>query len=683
MTTATSHQKTFTPARIVALALITIVLSGLAYLRLASAPDAFSVPAGAKAGDIILEPCTYATEDGDYAADCGALVVPESRSNPQSRLIALPVTRIRALSENPGEPLFRFDGGPGGTNMEFSKANRFAVDRDVVLVGFRGVDGSSVLDCPEVSSAVSRSRDRLSNEMFRAYTDGLRSCAQRLTGDGADVTSYGLTQQVDDMEAARVALGYGRIDLLSESAGTRAAMIYSWRHPQSIHRSVMIGVNPPGHYLFDAATTDRQLARYTELCTADDACRRRTDDLAASMRKTVSDPPDRWGPLSINKANARIGPMFGLFETTSSAAPLSAPMMLDTFLSAAEGDASGLWLLSLIGDVVYPEMFTWGQWAAVGVIDADTAKAYFGAGGDKGSILGNTTASFFWGGGGLADAWPVNPDDAAYRKVRPSEVQTLLISGELDFSTPAEAATRELLPFLRNGHQVVLPGVGHTLSFYDHDPEGGTRLINTYLSTGRVDRSLYKAVPVDFTPGSTLTGMAKRIVGIMVALGLLTVVSLALMALRVHRRGQFGRVASVALRSVYAIVLGLGGWLLGVLVVLMALPGVSIFGQGLAVLGVGVPVALGVYWAWVHRDWSATAKRAGFAGVLGAGLAGAWLGFHTTTGLFALATAIAGAVAVANLAAIVFQIAWSATAATDDSSASVSSPTPLTATARS
>ena len=58
------------------------------------------------------------------------------------------------------------------------------------------------------------------------------------------------------MEAARTALGYSRIDLLSESAGTRTAIIYSWRYPDSIHRSVMVGVNPPGHFLYYPGTTD-------------------------------------------------------------------------------------------------------------------------------------------------------------------------------------------------------------------------------------------------------------------------------------------------------------------------------------------------------------------------------------------------------------------------------------------
>ena len=143
------------------------------------------------------------------------------------------------------------------TNMEFRQASRFADEHDVVLVGYRGVDGSSVLDCPEVESALKHSTDLLGEGSFRAYAGAFRACADRLTDDGVDLAGYSLAQRVDDLEAVRIALGYGRIDLVSESVGTRTAMIYSWRYPSSIHRSVMIGVNPPGHFIWDAQDDGR------------------------------------------------------------------------------------------------------------------------------------------------------------------------------------------------------------------------------------------------------------------------------------------------------------------------------------------------------------------------------------------------------------------------------------------
>src|SRR5206468_1687516 len=101
-----------------------------------------------------------------YAADCGTLAVPENRHDPRSRLIALPVTRIRSRSSHPGDPVFRLQGGPGISNTDFSVASRFADHHDVVLVGYRGVDGSSVLNCPEVTSALSRASDMGSRKAF-------------------------------------------------------------------------------------------------------------------------------------------------------------------------------------------------------------------------------------------------------------------------------------------------------------------------------------------------------------------------------------------------------------------------------------------------------------------------------------------------------------------------------------
>ena len=106
-------KRAFTTARIVALVVIGLVVLALGYVHVSSGDDAVSVPSGAKAGDLILDDCHYGTEHGNYAADCGTLVVPENRHKADSRLIAVPVTRIRARSADPAEPIFRLQGGPG------------------------------------------------------------------------------------------------------------------------------------------------------------------------------------------------------------------------------------------------------------------------------------------------------------------------------------------------------------------------------------------------------------------------------------------------------------------------------------------------------------------------------------------------------------------------------------------
>jgi hypothetical protein len=204
----------------------------------------------------------------------------------------------------------------------------------------------------------------------------------------------------------------------------------------------------------------------------------------------------------------------------------------------------------------------------------------------------------------------------------------------------------------------VLAGLGHTTSFWTEQPEAGSRLINTFFDSGRVDDSLYEPMSVDFTPEVTQTALAKGIAGAMVGLALLTVLSLLWMARRVHKRGGFGRKSGATLRSLYPIVLGLGGWFLGVLIVITTRPGVPLDDELLSAFSVGVPVGLGIYLAWVNRDSSARTKATGFAAAAGGALVGAWLGFNVTEGLLALITTIVGASVGANLTLLALDIAW-------------------------
>ena len=650
-----SARTIFTPARLVALALIALLVWALVAMRTGGESAALAVPDGAQAGDLSLEPCEVETGSGPRQAECGTLVVPETRGDPQSRLLALPVVRVPARTDAPREPVFFLTGGPGESNIEFASefADRYIENRDFVAIGYRGAEGSVQLDCPEVASALKHSTDMVSDEFFAAYADGYRSCAARLTSKGVDLASYGLVQQVDDMEAARVALGYDQINLLSESAGTRTAMIYAWRYPESIHRSVMVAVNPPGAFLLDAEKTDQQIDRYSDLCAKDNSCRGRTDDLAATMSRMSADIPDRWLFLPIKEDNVRVVSLFGLIDTTAAASPTPAGTTVDAWLAAAEGDASGLWLTSALGDLLFPEMFIWGQYAGAGMLDAQAARDYFADGTGDVENLGRSVTAFTWGGGELADAWPAAPDEGEYRRMRTSQVETLLVGGELDPMTPPQVATKQLLPYLPNGHQVVLPGFGHTLSVLMEQPEAGNRLINTFFDSGKVDDSVYVPAVVDFTPSMTFGTLAKIVVGGMLGLVALTALSLLALARRVRTRGHIKPKAAAVLRSIFPMVLGLGGWVLGALVVLTAMPGVRIDNELLIVLSVGAPIGLGFYLAWVDRDWSASTKRAGRAATVAGTFAGAWLGFHAPTSVeVVVITTIAGAVAGANLALI-------------------------------
>jgi pimeloyl-ACP methyl ester carboxylesterase len=654
--------RAFTWARIVALVVIGVMLLGLTYIGFASGDAAVSVPQGAHAGQLTMHPCTYSTEKGGYRADCGTLVVPENRADPRSRLIALPVTRILARSSHPLAPIFHLNGGPGITNMTFPQANRLAAQHDVVMVGYRGVDGSSVLNCPEVTAALQSSADYLGKASLSAYSQAFASCAQRLERSGVDLAGYTLAEQADDIEAARVAIGYKRIDLLSESAGTRLGMIYAWRYPNSVDRSVLVGVNPPGNFIYSGAEIDHGIERYSALCAQQPACRARTKDLAASVQHTAAHMPSSWYSLPIKPGNVLVGTFLGLTEATGS--PLTGPMTLNSWISAAQGDPSGLWFLSAMANLVLPQSFVWGEFASIGLADAHPVERYFSSGADRGSIIGNPLGEFLWGAGGMAHAWPANPGENQYTSVQNSNVPTLLIGGTLDFETPAQNATKELLPHLSNGHQVILSGLGHVDDFDAYEPSASTQLLTTFYATGQVDTSRYTPNEVSFATPDTQAAIAKKILATMIGVALVAVIWLVVLAIRIRRRGGTGRKTGAWIRSAGPIVFGLGGWCLGALLVLRfwLWPSGPLDDQLLAVVSIAWPIWLGIYAGWVRTD-TPKAMRAKGIGAAGVGaVVGSALGFHVTSGGIALITTIIGAAAVSNLSLLVLDI-WTERAA--------------------
>jgi hypothetical protein len=263
-----------------------------------------------------------------------------------------------------------------------------------------------------------------------------------------------------------------------------------------------------------------------------------------------------------------------------------------------------------------------------------------------------------WDGGRLLDAWPSNPDENEYTRVQDSNVETLLIGGNVDFATPPQNATRELLPHLENGKQVVVSDLGHADDFWPYQPAASARLINTFLDTGKVDTSLYKHNAIDFKVGFTQGDLAKAVLGVLLGFGALTVLSLLWMSVRLRRQTSFGRKGNAAFRSLYALLLGIGGWCVGTLVVLTALPTVPLDDQVLAVVSGGLPVALAVYCGWLKPESLPAIKIVGLCAALSAAILGAWLGFHAPVNpLLGLITASVGAVAAANLGLTVLDVA--------------------------
>jgi pimeloyl-ACP methyl ester carboxylesterase len=491
-----------------------------------------TIPGGAKVGDILLKHCVFKTKTAIYSADCGTLIVSESWGKGESCLISLPIIQVHCLTKKPSEPIFYLAGGPGQTNMQFKPPDDLLANHDFVLVGYRGVDGSSKLDCPEVNRAIKgKGRDLLSDPSLLNLSKAYRECATRLQSEGINLDAYTMLDVIQDIETARAALGYDRINLLSQSYGTRIAQIYAYQHPKTIHRSVMVGVNPPGRFVWEPSTIDQQIEYYSRLWSQDSLCRFRTSDLTQTMRNVLQNMPNHWLVFPIDPGKVKLITFALLYHRNTAA------KVFDTYVAADKGDPSGLALMTLAYDFMFPRMITWGDLAAKAIsADIDSTRNYAIEMDPPNSILGSPFSKLLWS---LAD-WPTASIPDEYRKVQRSSVPTLLLSGSIDFSTPAEYATNQLLPQLENGKQVILAEMGHTHDIWNVQHPAAVRLVTSFFDSNVADDSLFTYSPMDFNVSWGFPIIAKIVLGF-VFFAILSIMFLFRAIIRRIRRLKSGK----------------------------------------------------------------------------------------------------------------------------------------------
>ncbi len=533
---------TFRKYRIPLLILLVIVAGGLLLAaRGQKAPPApIVVPEGAKSGDLTgLKDCPYQQEGSKtvFAAQCATLSVAENRDVAGSRLIALPVVRIPASGPNPEEPVFWLVGGPGGTNLSWTPPDWILEKHDVVLVGYRGVDGSAVLACPEVGRSLKAHLgvDLWSAQARSEQSAAVKQCAARLQASGVDLSGYTIPEVVQDMEAARKGLGYERTDLFSESYGTRVAQIYAYMHPESLRRVVQIGVNTPGHFLYDPAVIDKMIEDLGKLCAKDAYCSSRTDDLARTISDVNHNMPTRWLFFNIDPDSVRLGTQFMLYSD----ADIST--IVDVYLAAGQGDASGLAMGNLMAKLFVPaDTWIYGDiYSKGGSADLDKYRGIESTSlGDH--ILGAPHTELVFP---MASEWPIELIPQQLRGFQESDVEMLLVNGTVDFSTPP-TALEEAKPYWHRAQMVLLPEFSHVGDEYTLQQGAFERLITSYLDTGVGDASLYVYQPLSFKPAMSMVTLAKVLAAAVIIVPVVLVLVVVLIVRRIHRP------KSVAARSI-------------------------------------------------------------------------------------------------------------------------------------
>lgn len=497
------------PVPAVTWALAVVAIAAPALAQVPSFPPEEEL-AGRSAGELVAHPGKY----GEHDADWGIIFVPENRSEPDSGLIRLPVVRQRARAAATAEPLFTLVGGPGSSNIWGSGDHppQFFTHNDLVRVGYRGIDGGAKLRCPEFTRALLVERP-LSAENIALAREALRDCRDRLAGEGVDIDAYNLLEVVDDIEAVRKALGYEKIDFLAVSWGTQIATTYCQRYPANVHRMLMIGAGgrARGFDLWEPEIIDRKLRRYGELWQADPEAVARTPDIIRTIEKVLRALPGEWRGVRIDPDKVRLSAWYMLKEAKGAA------QVLDAFAAAEQGDLGGLAVLSWGYDTELKKELAWeygsyhGEFfSKVMSTGLDPARDWVAEMDPPGSILGSPAAKLLWGTASRG-GWPMRVIAPEYCRNDSTEVEALVLMGNLDFSSPHEYVRDELMPYLKRGRLVVLSEMGHTdVARLQH--EAFYHLASRFFAEGAVDTSRFVYKKIDFTPAETLSAYAREVI---------------------------------------------------------------------------------------------------------------------------------------------------------------------------
>jgi pimeloyl-ACP methyl ester carboxylesterase len=434
----------------------------LAAVLLSGAPSASGAPPST-AVRLVRCQLSHPVASARVSARCGTLEVLEDPTRPAGRKISLRIAVLPAGSASAKpDPVFVLAGGPGQSITEtypriapaFDRLNR---ERDIVLVDQRGSGGSGPLACPKLGRA-DRDAELLPTEAGRAAG----ACARSLQ---ADLTRFGTADFVRDLDAARAALGYEKVNLVGFSYGTRAALAYARTHPDRARTLVLDGVAPFQMNIgsdFDR-DSERALGLLFQRCSGEPACRERYPRLEKEFRdlltrldtkpeKVRARHPVTGEPLDVTVDGDAVRQVVLAFLYQPETSALLPPLLLQ----ARDGDLAPIAAQGILA--VTDIQAGMSRPLQLSVLCSEDVPFFTDpAPGAPSTFLGNGAREAFRT---LCEEWPRAPLDPSFHESPRIEVPALLLSGDADPVTPPRWAdlAAASLPASR---RITVPGQGH------------------------------------------------------------------------------------------------------------------------------------------------------------------------------------------------------------------------------
>lgn len=414
-----------------------------------------------------LDECRIADVSGTrtIAARCGHFEVAEDPTDPGGKAIDLFVAVIPALkSRAERDPFTVIAGGPGQASSEFyvsyqSLFARIQRNHDILLVDQRGTGQSNPLDCREPDAL---SASDWTPESIRANT---LECLDQLKGDPRFYTT---SIAVQDLDAVREALGYGRLNIYGVSYGTRVGLHYLRRYPGSVRTLVLDGVVPADLALGPgiALVAQDALDMVFERCETSETC----SESFPRLRETFSALHARLSEASVEVAlpdpfSAEAASLeFGAMELAGairllSYSPDTVSLMPLLVSQAFDGNYVPLTAQAMMVSRGLSEQLSHGMHNAV-VCTEDVpfftaeqldAKAL------RRTYIGTLQVDALRE---ICQMWPEGVRDEDFKTPVVSDAPVLLFSGSADPVTPPKYGDRAEAS-LSNARHIVIEGQGH------------------------------------------------------------------------------------------------------------------------------------------------------------------------------------------------------------------------------
>lgn len=446
------------------------------------------------AGQLETIDSVFVSQAGDTVqAQYGYLWVPENRSNPEGRLIRLGFVRFPSTAAEPGPPIIYLAGGPGGSGIDAAWGSRFPLFMqlrqagDVIALAQRGTRGS----IPHLACQypwVYPLEQALTRETFLESTlEWSQLCVDYWRGLGIDLAAYNTVENADDVEDLRIALGADRMSLWGVSYGTHLALSIIRRHPGSVHRAVLAGVEGPDHTLKLPSAVQATLVRVDSLVRADSVAAAHYPDFLGTVRM-VLDTLDA-SVANVNARNPDDGETsiitFGAYDvqwltagSTGNSQILSElPFLFDRLAS---------------GDYTIIAPFVAGSRSRNMLAMMFTMDCASGASEERLQRIEREEAETLLGSAidfpfpYVCEAWPHADLGDGFRSPVRSDVPTQFISGTLDGRTPVENAEEVRAGFPNSGH-LVLEGGGHSDDLFLSSPRISEIVLEFFLGGPPVD----------------------------------------------------------------------------------------------------------------------------------------------------------------------------------------------------